>query len=311
MHPEGGEEEETWSDFLFWAESHGALGLEQVKIAHVAKEHGPVRGLVAASEVTSPIILPRALLLMANSETELAVELALEKHRMLSGLDSFWSPWIRLLPQKADLQQYHIAYASQEVLDAFAELPVVARTRAWHRSLAQRWDAEAQSWQQQRAAEMGLGELTYDDFLWASTVVKTRVYLPPPMYCFMPLADMMNTEPNPNMDVYDSLETDASNGTEYYGILVRDDCHVCAGQELTQAYRPVDNSERLFRGGFILENNPVPVTRLPAESCKAMMAAGVSSASPLVTSLRRLAAEHAVAPQADSRLAETGEGAET
>ena len=44
-----------------------------------AFEHCCERNLV---EVTSPIILPRCLLLLASSETELAFKLALEKKRM-------------------------------------------------------------------------------------------------------------------------------------------------------------------------------------------------------------------------------------
>ncbi|CAE7591719.1 SETD3, partial [Symbiodinium sp. CCMP2456] len=283
---------ELWRDFLSWAEAGGAQGLDQVRIAFVAKDDGPVRGLVATREVTSPIILPRCLLLTASSESELGIKLALEKKRMLSGLGSFWTPWIRILPDKAELQQYHIAYASEELLDAFHELPVVARTRAWHQSLAENWRQEAEKWQQQ-AEEIGLTALTFDDFFWACTVVKTRVYLPPPMYCFMPLADMMNTEPEPNMDVYDSLEVDAPGRTEYYGILLRDGCRVSAGQELTQAYRPVDNSERLFRGGFLLKDNPVAVPRLAIS----VPASEVSPGSPLELSLRRLVAEHATAPE--------------
>ncbi|CAE7243574.1 unnamed protein product [Symbiodinium sp. KB8] len=281
MCPDAGVEE-LWRDFLSWAEAGGAQGLDQVmlgsmgylydtRIAFVAKDDGPVRGLVAKRED-------------AQRFGELLVSLDPDFARQ-----GWHSP---SEASEAELQQYHIAYASEELLNAFHELPVVARTRAWHQSLAEDWRKEAENWQQQ-AEQIGPTALTFDDFFWACTVVKTRVYLPPPTYCFMPLADMMNTEPEPNMDVYDSLEVDAPGRTEYYGILLRDGCRVSAGQELTQAYRPVDNSERLFRGGFLLKDNPVAVPRLAIN----VPASEVSPGSPLELSLRRLVAEHATAPE--------------
>ncbi|CAJ1429659.1 unnamed protein product [Effrenium voratum] len=134
--------------------------------------------------------------------------------------------------------------------------------------------------------------LAWEEFFWAATVVQTRVrpdqtYVPPPSFCFMPVADMMNTGPQPNMEVFDSLEYDGADG-HFYGLLGAVPQHA----ELVQAYQPVDNSERLFRCGFLYSENPVRVAPLPEEVCREMLAAEVEGPKPLLASLRALTLEH-------------------
>ena len=50
-----------------------------------------------------------------------------------------------------------LAEASEELLEAFRELPVVAKTRAWHQSVAENWRKEAENLQ--KKAEEPLGPL--------------------------------------------------------------------------------------------------------------------------------------------------------
>ena len=38
------------------------------------------------------------------------------------------------------------------------------------------------------------------ELYWAATVVQSRVFRPPPSFCFMPVADMMNASLTPNME---------------------------------------------------------------------------------------------------------------
>eukprot|EP00435_Cladocopium_sp_Y103_P051517 s628_g16.t1 len=66
-------------EFLRWAVDIGALGLHQVSITYLEKNGVLVRSLVAAKEVTEPILLPRNLLLMAENDMDLAWRLARER----------------------------------------------------------------------------------------------------------------------------------------------------------------------------------------------------------------------------------------
>eukprot|EP00435_Cladocopium_sp_Y103_P053059 s628_g16.t2 len=68
-------------EFLRWAVDIGALGLHQVSITYLEKNGVLVRSLVAAKEVTEPILLPRNLLLMAENDMDLAWRLARERLR--------------------------------------------------------------------------------------------------------------------------------------------------------------------------------------------------------------------------------------
>lgn len=63
-----------------------------------------------------PILIPRSLLLTADSEEELALKVALER---LRGDESFWAPWIRVLPSVAELRESSVLYAERELLDEF------------------------------------------------------------------------------------------------------------------------------------------------------------------------------------------------
>mmetsp|Transcript_18218 Transcript_18218/g.57131 ORF Transcript_18218/g.57131 Transcript_18218/m.57131 type:complete len:294 (-) Transcript_18218:57-938(-) len=276
------EEAELFAEFFSWARENGALGLEQIRVAPFEKSGVRVRGLAAVMDVCGPIIIPRCLLMTAASADELALRLVCEELKMRSGGESFWSPWIRMVPTRAEMQQEHLVYACEELLEAFAALPVVARVRGWNAKLRETWE--------------GLEEkgFTYDDFRWASAVVLSRVYLPPPTYCFMPFADMMNTGPAPNMQVFDFLEVGESTEAEHYGLLLLE------GAELLQAYDEVDNAERLFRGGFLLEDNPQELPRLDDASVRTALELALSHRLPeaearqprLLASLRALAREH-------------------
>ncbi|CAK9061506.1 Fucoxanthin-chlorophyll a-c binding protein F [Durusdinium trenchii] len=91
------------TEFFAWATAQGAIGLDQVtlgqqrvKIAWLNKGGVFVRSLVAAKEVTVPILLPRSLLMFDASECD----------------DSFWAPWIKILPSEEVLRDYHVAYAA-------------------------------------------------------------------------------------------------------------------------------------------------------------------------------------------------------
>merc|ERR1719206_529036 len=84
------------------------------------------------------------------------------------------------------------------------------------------------------------------------------------------------------MDVYEDIELDDPSwlqGVEdcsFYGIVPKPGMHVGAGEELVQAYTRKDNADRLFRCGFLLEGNPVPVEPLPMELCRLMLQAAPS-----------------------------------
>lgn len=274
-----------------WAVENGALGLEQIRIAYFEKSGISVRGLAAKTDVMGPIIIPRSLLMTAESEEELALRLAREDLHMRSGGTSFWSPWIRLVPTRAELQQEHPVYACEELLEAFADMPVIVRVKEWNKKLRETW------------AGLDPQGLTFEDFKWASGVVLSRVYLPPPTHCFMPFADMMNTGAEPNMEVYDNLEVGDSTEAKHYGLLLLDGASVPAGAELLQSYVAVDNAERLFRGGFLLEDNPRPLPPLADASARAALEAAASRQLPeaearqprLLAALRALAREHCVA----------------
>merc|ERR1712187_700876 len=88
------------------------------------------------------------------------------------------------------------------------------------------------------------------------------------------MADMMNTGLNPNMEVYDEVEVDGLEDSQgpFYGLLPLAEGSLPAGQELLQSYRPVDNAERLFRGGFLLQDNPLPVPPLGAQARRELWA---------------------------------------
>lgn len=285
-------------EFLRWAVDIGALGLHQVSITYLEKNGVLVRSLVAAKEVTEPILLPRNLLLMAENDMDLAWRLARERLRMEDGQVSSLAPWIRILPSEEMLKEYHVAYASDSVLETFAALPLTSRVQHWKQSVCNVW--------QDRKSEFM--DVSFDAFKWAATILQTRVFRPPPSFCFMPVADMMNTSLTPNMEVYDSLELEeapeditnspasASSNMGYYGLLPLRE--IMQGEELTQAYCAVDNSERLFRCGFLLPENPTAVEPLSRRSVEAMCRQAESLEGPrdLLESLRALALEHAEAP---------------
>lgn len=284
------DEAELVADLFAWARESGALGLEQLRVARFEKRGAPVRGL-AAAEVVGPVVLPRSLLMTADSVDQLALQLAREEQGMRSGGQSFWSPWIRLVPTRAELQREHLAYACAELLEGFAELPVVARVHEWERRLRETWEG---------VDKQGL---TFDDFRWASTIALSRVYLPPPTHCFMPFADMMNTGGEPNMEVYDYLEVGDTSEAKHYGLMLLPGATIPPGKELLQSYDGVDNAERLFRGGFLLEDNPRPLPPLEGAGARAALEAAAARCFPeaeacqprLLASLRALASEHCAA----------------
>eukprot|EP00435_Cladocopium_sp_Y103_P037904 s628_g10.t1 len=217
---------------------------------------------------------------------------------MEDGQVSSLAPWIRILPSEEMLKEYHVAYASDSVLETFAALPLTSRVQHWKQSVCNVW--------QDRKSEFM--DVSFDAFKWAATILQTRVFRPPPSFCFMPVADMMNTSLTPNMEVYDSLELEeapeditnspasASSNMGYYGLLPLRE--IMQGEELTQAYCAVDNSERLFRCGFLLPENPTAVEPLSRRSVEAMCRQAESLEGPrdLLESLRALALEHAEAP---------------
>lgn len=298
--PAAAVEEDEWgriAELFRWARDNGARGLEQVEFAYFEKAGLRVRGLAAAREVAGPILLPRSLLLLAPTEEELALRLALERQKTLHGQGSFWTPWIRTLPTPEEFAAFHLNYASPEVLAAFSALPVVAKVQACSAKLQERWGHAREEWLE-LTANSGVPQLTFSDIKWAFTMVQSRVYLPPPLYCFMPFADMMNTGPLPNMEVYDELELDSGEPSELYGIFLLPGCHVGPGEELIQCYVQADNAERLFKGGFLLQDNPVHVAALTADACQALQApAFLESISAhmqprIVASLQALAEEH-------------------
>eukprot|EP00435_Cladocopium_sp_Y103_P040281 s628_g10.t3 len=179
---------------------------------------------------------------------------------MEDGQVSSLAPWIRILPSEEMLKEYHVAYASDSVLETFAALPLTSRVQHWKQSVCNVW--------QDRKSEFM--DVSFDAFKWAATILQTR--------------DMMNTSLTPNMEVYDSLELEeapeditnspasASSNMGYYGLLPLRE--IMQGEELTQAYCAVDNSERLFRCGFLLPENPTAVEPLSRRSVEAMCPAG-------------------------------------
>lgn len=284
-----------------WAERAGALGLEQIKVDYFEKSGQPVRSLAAAQHVVGPILLPRSLLISADSAEELALRLAEEVVKSKNGMDtvsehsSFWEPWIKTLPTQKELHQCLPCFASPEILLAFAKLPLMERVQDWREQLEADW--------KRLAPRAGDGGISFEDFKWAAGIVLSRVYVPPPEYMFMPFADMMNAGPQPNMEVFDRLEVDMPGGSggkeecslvpDFFGLVPLK--AVPSGQELLQGYTKVDNSERLFRGGFLLEDNPVCVEPLSVEACKELLSIEISGApdqEQLVTCLKGLVREH-------------------
>eukprot|EP00913_Durusdinium_trenchii_P002656 g2459.t1 len=147
------------------------------KIAWLNKGGVFVRSLVAAKEVTVPILLPRSLLMFDASERLLALQLA-EQRRCD---DSFWAPWIKILPSEEVLRDYHVAYASPKLLQLCEALPVIQRLRGWQDRL-----------------QVGIDHPP-DSGLSAPTLLLLHAYgrsLARP-------EDMMNTSLTPNMEVYD------------------------------------------------------------------------------------------------------------
>lgn len=290
------DDSERMAELFAWARAHGAIGLNQVEVAYFEKSGIPVRGFAAACHLKEPILLPRSLLMTAASAEELAFSLATERAAVQEGGTSFWGPWIRTLPSPEELSESHLGYAAPALLRLFSALPLVARVEEWKAKVEADWQALSR---QEAASKISL-----EDFIWASAVVTTRFFPPPPSLCFMPFADMMNTGPTPNMEVYDSLELDCENSTavaeaQYYGLLLVPGAQIHKGQELLQPYKEVDNAERLFRGGFLLEDNPVKVASLSSEACQSLLAQLVPEATSapcgqprILASLQALAREH-------------------
>merc|ERR1712183_1014725 len=140
-----------------------------------------------------------------------------------------------------DLREFHPLYAPAPLLAQFEALPLVTKVRGWREDLRSRW------------ADL---DVPFEVYEWAAVLVWERAYGD----CFMPIADLLNTAEAPNVEVFDELEVIGEAG-EYYGLLPS--TGIPCGAELLQPYAAVDNAERLFRGGFLLEGNPVPVVPIP------------------------------------------------
>eukprot|EP00929_Paragymnodinium_shiwhaense_P079716 TRINITY_DN41552_c0_g1_i3.p1 TRINITY_DN41552_c0_g1~~TRINITY_DN41552_c0_g1_i3.p1 ORF type:complete len:402 (-),score=79.58 TRINITY_DN41552_c0_g1_i3:493-1698(-) len=190
--PDDGEE---MTAFFQWGLENKVKGLDQVEVAFFEAGGSSVRGLAATVDLVAeprkpkPIleIPPSLVLTSANPRLkqsafhelagqllwkdtwalplDMALYLAAERRR---GADSFWYPWIRVMPTPEDYAAFHPFYAPSEVLQKYSAIPVVDMLRLDNKDLVTTW-AELQPWLQKNAPDV-----TFDDFKWASASFYTR-----------------------------------------------------------------------------------------------------------------------------------------
>lgn len=158
--------------------------------------------------------------------------LAVERRKMLSGRQSFWSTYIATLPSAEDFARFHPMYAGKEVLKTVATLPNAKVILEEIASLESFWTESRELWVS-LAQKCGVQEITLDDVRWAITVLKSRGFdadLEAPV--LVPIADLANSE--------------SRSTAEYFGIkdMVR-------GSAVIDEFR-VDAKQRLQRDDELL-----------------------------------------------------------
>jgi len=280
-------EEEKRSEAVFeWARQNGAIGLDHIRVNHFDKGAHSVRGLAAAHDLKKglEISIPKSILLSAEHPlvksspmrnmgnqyllrhhfpTKLIVYFAAE-HRKLANAHpgenvSFWQPLIESYPTPEDYARFYPKYASDELLATFSAIPMISMVKEEKNELQHVWNKRKSEFVE-LAQQAGADGLSFDDFKWADTALKTRVYKTDEGVMVIPISDMANTGPKCNWDWSGALADKKA-----FTLTLPHD--LSEGDELLDEYHDTTNDIMLRIYGFMMKDNPNHVELLDSVQC--------------------------------------------
>lgn len=172
-----------------------------------------------------------------------ALYLATERRK---GAESWWYPYIQVMPVPEDYDQFMLSYADESLLESYTQLPPAEASLSTQETWRKQW-AQCQRYDEAK-------NVTFDDFRWAKTASQTRSWDSEHGWVMVPLADMANTDLNTNM---------YWPGMVSFELLA--DRDIAKGEELTVWYGNHKNDYFLEVYGLTLDNNwaGIPKTRRP------------------------------------------------
>eukprot|EP00746_Dinoflagellata_sp_MGD_P086210 gnl/MRDRNA2_/MRDRNA2_34103_c0_seq1.p1 gnl/MRDRNA2_/MRDRNA2_34103_c0~~gnl/MRDRNA2_/MRDRNA2_34103_c0_seq1.p1 ORF type:complete len:635 (-),score=137.41 gnl/MRDRNA2_/MRDRNA2_34103_c0_seq1:114-2018(-) len=192
---------------------------------------------------------------------------------------SQWGPYLAHLPKLSDFKAFHPLWASEDLLQLFAPLPVLHDVREYRRRARTQW-REWQSFslvlkqkladgaktdQQTEALRKAALRMTEEDIQWAFTVVLTRGFGTPQGSALAPVADDLNTDSPFKLNVQWHGQEDGS-------VMLATTASVSKGDELLTSYSagPRNNDDFASSFGFALANNADTVGKLAPRACNSM-----------------------------------------
>lgn len=182
------------------------------------------------------------------------------------------SPWVAYLshaPSLADFSSFHPLFASKELLNTFAALPVADHVRQNQDLLNQDWDSWksfAASTNNTHAKRAAIQAVTRDDLNWALAVVVTHGFGDGPELpaALEPLAEDVNMDVPAKANVAWSRDS-IGRGRETFQLFTTKP--VKKGEELIANYADTDNEALFSHWGVFLSGNQKLVPPLETTKC--------------------------------------------
>eukprot|EP00929_Paragymnodinium_shiwhaense_P033187 TRINITY_DN18268_c1_g1_i1.p1 TRINITY_DN18268_c1_g1~~TRINITY_DN18268_c1_g1_i1.p1 ORF type:complete len:720 (-),score=182.24 TRINITY_DN18268_c1_g1_i1:344-2422(-) len=191
---------------------------------------------------------------------KLSMAIALEVKK---GEDSFWGPWLKMLPSLEDFQERHPYLAGEELQKEFGELPLMKVVHAGWQFNIERTKECFEDW---RSVEGSPGaDLSWEEALHGYMMVVTRSFRGHDQATvIVPGTDMANTAANSDVNSMYSFTNDMEwfevNGWQ----------STAADKEVFLGYcRECDNEYTMGYWGYFLEDNTNTLTDLEPLDCDA------------------------------------------
>lgn len=195
------------------------------------------------------------------------------------GARSPWGPYVAHLPKLSDFRVFHPLWASEDLLQLFAPLPLLHNVREYRRRVRTEWrewqsfshvlekklaDGTKSDPQTEALRKAALG-MTEDDIQWAFSVVLTRGFGTPQGSALAPVADDLNTDNPFKLNVQWHGQQDGS-------VQLKTTASVSKGDELLTSYSAGlrNNDDFASSFGFALRHNADVVGRLAPRACTSM-----------------------------------------
>nr|CAD7427011.1 unnamed protein product [Timema monikensis] len=271
-----------FGDFISWMKSNGAE-VDGVKIAHFSGYDYGLQAEKDFEEGELMIAVPRKLMMSADNAKDSVLGPLMRKDPMLQHMpnvalsllllaekfnpDSFWRPYIKVLPTLYTTVLYFTTSELQELKGS----PTLEPTLKQCRNIARQYAYFSKLFQNTTdpASDLLRDVFTYEQYCWAVSTVMTRQNFVPSadgtgmVHALIPLWDMCN-------------HTNGQLTTTFSPELDRSECTACrsysAGDQIFIFYGSRSNADLFVHNGFVFGDNHHDSMRLKL---------GVSKADPL------------------------------